>query len=279
MSDVESCGSESSHDISHHVTAPGNEGSNEGHGEFIAVPFLANGYDWRSLVTTTDEATVSVAPDHLPEVGLIEETFVVNRCIFLNLELTNENKQKVKDLLEAHLHSIKRTLKKWVQHYWVEVANSLDIKFGTNFDVTNFSELQAAVRQCKTWDVAKKIVICLYLSFDFCGNYRKKVAKCLLLQFGLKLDERKYLLTEAKECGTRKSRKKRNCFEKLVTQIITEQRKNVNNLAIKTCGVTFTNQRPGDIITVNTELDYRKKRRFYDWMILGQFVSTSLQVL
>jgi hypothetical protein len=238
-------------------------------GEAIFVPFLARGYDWNSLVTSVDKPTICVSPDYLPELGRVSEIYVVNRCKYLNLELTAENKEKVKDTMESHLHNVKTTLKRWLQKYWVDVAHSLNIKFGEGFDVTTYSELQSAVRQCRTAEVAKKIVITYYLSLDLCGNFRKKIAKCLLQQFGLKLEERKSHSSDKTQCGKRKSRKKKNCFEKLVTQIMTEQRKNINNIAVGTCGVTFTAQRAGILITDENEFDFRKKRRFYDWMVMG----------
>jgi hypothetical protein len=251
----------------------GTQGTDVEDGESVVIPFLSNGYDWKRFVTTTSEPNMYVTPDYIPEVGPITEEYVVARCTYLKMELTADNKEQIKDIMEAHQHQIKRTLKQWLQLYWVEVSQHCGIKFGQGNDVTTFAELQSAVRQCRNVDNAKQIVTCLYLSFDFCGNYRKKIAKCLMQQFGLILDEGKRCAPEKKSCGKRKPRKKRNCFEKLVTQIITEQRKNINNLAVKTCGIQFTYQRTGSLISEKNEFDFRKKRRFYTWMLLGEFVS------
>lgn len=245
----------------------------EDRGETITIPFLSKGFDWSKFVTTTSDPYIHVSPYYIPEVGNIEEKYVVARCKYLNTDLTNENKQQVKDILETHQHDMKKSLKSWIQQYWVELCKHLGIKFGDGFDVTTYQELQAAVRQCKSLGVAKKIVTCLYLSFDFCGNYRKKIGRCLLQQYSLILDERCNTDTKVSICDVRKSRKKKNCFEKLVTQILTEQRKNINNLAFKTCGVTFTYQRAGEEITAANERRFRKKRRYYRWMVMGKFVS------
>jgi hypothetical protein len=185
------------------------DGTNGDYGEIVTIPFLAHGFDWKSLVTTTSEPNMYVTPDYIPEVGGIAEKYIVGRCNYLSMELTAENKQHVKDIMEAHQHQMKRTLKQWLQHYWVEVSKHVGIKFGNGNDVTTFSELQSAVRQCRNVGDAKKIVTCLYLSFDFCGNYRKKIGKCLMQQFGLKLDERKQSANETKACGKRKPRKKK----------------------------------------------------------------------
>jgi hypothetical protein len=265
--DSESCGSDGDDPEEEH------EPSVQDKGEVITIPFLKNRYDWGKFVTTTSAPDISVTPDYMPPGGLIEDSYVVARCKYLKMELTSENKVTVRDEIETHLHDMKGKLKTWIQNYWVELSKHVGLQFGEGCDVTTFMELQAAVRQCKCMEVAKKIVTILYLSFDFCGNYRRIIARCLMQQFGLILDEDNRVLTEVSSCGKRKPRKKKNCFEKLVTQMLTEQRKNINNNAFKTCGVTFTYQRAGELINKDNLKNFRKKKRFYSWMVMGDFVS------
>lgn len=110
--------------------------------------------------------------------------------------------------------------------------------------------------------------------FDFCGNYRKKIVKALLKQFNLKVDESTSVaITKVVDCSKRIERKKKNCFEKLVTQILTNERKNINKNAIATIGISWTIQRPGVILTEENDRLFRRPRRFYKWMLMGEFVS------
>ena len=97
------------------------------------------------------------------------------------------------------------------------------------------------------------------MSFDFCDNFRKKISKCLMKQHGFRLEDRKVSALKNTVCTKRTPRKKKDCFEKLVSQILTDQRKNINNMSIVTCGYTFTNQRIGLIINDTNENKHRKK--------------------
>ena len=49
-------------------------------------------------------------------------------------------------------------------------------------------------------------------------------------------------------------------------------------MSIKTCGFSFTSQRNAFLINESNESKHRKKKRFYDWMVLGDYVSYKLYV-
>lgn len=241
----------------------------------MSHPFLQNGYDWEKLVTTArSDSVTTVDPQYLPHNGPVLEKHVVARCKYLSLELTHENKEKVRDFLELHQNRMKQILKVWFHTFWVEQCKHLEITFDSGCDVTNLQEFQIAIQECKSLVNAKKIFMCLYLSFDYCGNFRKKIAKALMKQFGIRLDETTRPSEDIIDCGKRKPRKKKNCIEKLVSQILTNERKNLNKLAENTCGVCFTIIRPGQFLNDENDRKFRQPRRYYTWMINGDFVST-----
>lgn len=162
-------------------------------GTFIKIDILKNGYDWSKLLTTsyeTEDTKLTVTADYLPSTGDIKEKYIVERCNFLKMELTNENKEMVKDYLESHQKALRNTLKEWIQQFWIEICPVLEITFNDGCKITKFEELQTAVRQCKSIGDAKKIAILLYISFDFCPNFRKKIAKLLMKQHGFRLEKK-----------------------------------------------------------------------------------------
>ena len=245
----------------------------EDEGELIHIDILKNGFNWCKYCTTVDvveERLITVSKDYIPVSGGITEKYIVNRCNFLKLELTIENKEKIKDILESHQRVLRNTVKQWIQWFWIEMCIPLGIHYnnGRNM-VSTFAEFQTAIRQLKTREDAKKIAICLYVCFDFCNSFRKKISRNLMKQHGFKLDNRK--VETMTNSNNKKLRKRKDCFEKLVSQILTDQRKNLNNMSIITCGYTFTNQRTN--LNEYNEAKFRTRKKFYDWMILGENVS------
>lgn len=250
-------------------------------GETILIDYLKNGFDWGKYVTTVideEKDPIIVTEDYIPSSGGIKEKYVVSRCKYLELELSKENKEMTHNILESHQRALRSTLKGWIQQFWVEMCPYLNITCNDGCTVENFNDFQTAVRQIKSRDEAKKFSICLYVCFDFCRNFRKKIARCLIKQYGFKVDKKKIVKhSDSKSCSTkRKKRKLKDCFEKLVSQILTDQRKNVNNMSIITCGFSFTSQRSFLDLDETNETKFRKKKKFYDWMVLGDLVSMNM---
>ena len=90
-------------------------------------------------------------------------------------------------------------------------------------------------------------------------------------QHGFRLDNKK--CETMSNANKKRTRKHKDCFENRVSQILTDQRKNLNNMAIITCGYTFTNQRSYLDINEQNESKFRQRKKFYDWMVLGENVS------
>jgi hypothetical protein len=61
---------------------------------------------------------------------------------------------------------------------------------------------------------------------------------------------------------------------RMVTQILTEQRKNFNLQSENSCGLKYTITRHGDALEMAK--GKRVKKKFYSWMIMGNLVSLPL---
>jgi hypothetical protein len=224
-------------------------------GELIDNEALKKGYSWKKLILTQTDALewIDVAENYIPSSGNIKDKYVVNRCNYLGLELTQANKFRTMGVMQSHQYKIRTTLKDWFQRR-------------SGRPVTKFIEFQSAVRQCKTLADAKKLAICLYVSFDFCDAFRRRMAKAVMKEHGLRFDP---LVAEPVAVvpgdPNVKTRRKKTCFEKLVTQILTDQRKNINKMSLATCKLTFTNTRPSGVITDANEKKFRRQKCFYDW--------------
>lgn len=252
-------------------------------GELVEVPFLKKGFPFKKYVTTVTKADkwIAVEENYIPTSTGITDKYVKARCQFLGLELTQENKKNIKDIMGSHQNAMRTTLKEWLQRYWVELCRPLGITYSDSRQsgraVTSFSEFQSAVRQCKSDDEKRKLAICLYVSFDFTDNFRRRIGKALMREHSFQIDHTAVVEdnNESELGGNKKPRRKKDCFERLVSQILNDQRKNINKMAEKTCKYSFTNTRHNGVLNKKNERQFRRKKYYYPWMVLGDGVSTS----
>jgi hypothetical protein len=241
--------------------------------EVIKIAYLKKGYNWRNFITTSEsENPVMVLPDYFPPQSSAKDCHVVARCKYLKIEPTQKNKAMIKGAIDTHQRKMMEKLKDWVQAFWIELCDPLEITHTDGKKVRSWEDLQDAVRQITDRNEAKKFVILFYLAFDFCRDFRKRLGLCLMKQFSIVLDMTRQSDDEAMDPNKNKPRATKDCFERLVTRVLAEQRKNINYLGTKTCGYSFTITRPGNIITEENENDTRSPCIFYTWMVMGRKV-------
>lgn len=256
-------------------------------GEVIQIDYMKKGYSFSKFIdtVTSDDKWIDVGEDYIPTSGDVRESFVVARCDYLGLELTQENKDITKGVMSSHQNLLRNLLKGWIQRFWVELSKPLGITYTDAHrregrPVVTFADFQCAVRQLKTREEAKKIAICMYVVFDFFDNFRKRISRPALKQYGLRLVPSEApvgpVMGNDPTDHTIKYRRKKNCFERLATQMLTDQRKNINRISLASCGYTFTKTRPNGVITDANEKIFRRKKCFYPWMVMGDYVRQHL---
>jgi hypothetical protein len=249
-------------------------------GELLEIDGMKKGFSFSKYVDTVtkDDKWIEVSEDYIPTSGDVKDCYVVARCNYLGLELTLANKDITKGVMTAHQHSLRGTYKEWIQRYWVELCQPLGITYTdlhrrSGRAVSNFNDFQCAVRQIKTEDDAKKIATCLYISFDFIDNFRKRISRAALRQHGLRLVPSEVPVEPPNGNDPAiKFRRKKDCFERLASQMLTDQRKNINRISFSSCRYTFTKTRPTGVINDENEKKVRRKKCFYPWMVMGELV-------
>jgi hypothetical protein len=136
-------------------------------------------------------------------------------------------------------------------------------------------KFQNAIRSVRTRQEGKIICQIIYLSLNFVFNYREQIAIVVLTFCKYKILRRvnmedKYLSLNGNNAS--RTRKKCSFILKLISQMMTDQRKNINDDSRKHCGFTYTKQNPDGDDDARSK-DKQSHLRFYEWMIMGTYVS------
>jgi hypothetical protein len=192
----------------------------------------------------------------------------------------NSNPKKAKDELTKNKHLLQETIKEVLRGFWVDVAKRMNVTYGPQRKlVDTWLKFQNAIRSVSNIQEGKIICEIVYVSLNFVFNYRDQIAKAALAFCKLRIVNSKRAVQAFNGCdnGGRRTRKKRPFIEKLILQMQTDLRKNINEDSRKTSGFTYTKQNPdGD--DGSRLKDKHRHLKFYDWMILGTYVRMAYYV-
>lgn len=141
--------------------------------------------------------------------------------------------------------------------------------------VDNWFEFQNAIRSVSTKEKAKEICQIIYVSLNFIPNFREHIAKAVLASCNYKIlqeNNEDELLSLKKKKNGKRQRKKRSFIHKLISQMTTNLRKNINRVSISSNGIQYTKIIPEDEVEARSK-DKLSHLRFYEWMIVGEYVS------
>jgi hypothetical protein len=128
--------------------------------------------------------------------------------------------------------------------------------------VKDDKSLRLAIQQCQTYNDCKRVLILLYLVFDFLPNYHIDMSTFI---------QRIHNVTILEPPKIGKKRKTQHFLISLISHELNTQRKTLVDHAKATLGLTFQLKRvPG---TFKASDPKRKKRHIYPWMITGDLVS------
>lgn len=140
----------------------------------------------------------------------------------------------------------------------------------------NWLEFQNAIRSVSTKEKAKEICQIIYLSLNFVSKFREHIAKAVLASCNYKIleenNEEDELLSLKKMKNGKRQRKKRSFVYKLISQMTTDLRKSINRMSLSSNGIQYRKLIPeGEVQARST--DKKSHLRFYEWMIVGEYVS------
>ena len=237
-------------------------------GELIQLPFLKRGYNWRQLMPETfmgkkhlDDPT-EIAPDLIQSGEAVTVTDVRKRCRYIGKN-QNDKKHMTKcsEFIEDLIQKMKVTIQVMICKFFMDIATHL--KFGVDSSsgkCETYDDFKIAVENVETKKQQKKVQVIIYLVFDFMLHYQAKVAEIVC--------ERLNVVIVDKE--TKKDKRKTKDFVyKLVTYVVNNQRKTINDVSSASVNLTYTITRWGiHLENAKDKYDGRKKKHFYDWMVI-----------
>lgn len=108
----------------------------------------------------------------------------------------------------------------------------------------------------------------LYLSFDWLPGWNKKLADAIVVKHHLEIIP-----------GPYRKRFSKNFLQKHITDVLNAERKCINNMTLSNSKIIFTITRQGNELAAAQAMAVnvpRRKKFFYPWMVVGDFVSSDL---
>jgi hypothetical protein len=243
-------------------------------GELIQLPFLKRGYNWRQLMPETFmgkkhlDDPIEIAPDLIQSGESLTVTDVRKRCRYIGKNQNNKNHMnKCSEFIEGLVNKMKVTMQVMICKFFMHVATHL--KFGIDSSTgicETYDDFKEAVANVETDKEKKKVQIIIYLVFDFMLHYQTKVAEIVCERLNVVIVDKETKVTKQTK---KKEREKRDFVYKLVTYVVNNQRKNINDISSASANLTYTITRWGiHLDNAKDKYDGRKKKHFYDWMVV-----------
>lgn len=243
--------------------------------------FLRNGYDWSAFYPTHDKecsndissGVILISKYHYNVKKGLCDADLIRRCDYLGWARTRDNYDKCYREITSHIYLFKEQIKNLIQAYFIDLAIKLNFQIQNRYAISNFDDFLSAVRQISNYSDARKVLMIIYLSFDFLPGYRDDLGDAILTHLNFRmLDAIDSENDENEDTESESSVAKHSFMYKLVSKIINEQRKIINNHSINSCGLQYTITR-----TKRQKEEAKGKSRelktFYPWMINGVLVS------
>jgi hypothetical protein len=174
---------------------------------------------------------------------------------------------------------LKERIKAVIRGFWAEIASRVNLTYNGGTKVDSWRAFQNAIRCVRSRQEGKIICEIIYLSLNFVSHYRELIANVVLASCNYKiLNESSAACIGLKSRKGSGTRKKRSFIIKLISQAMTDARKGINLQALNHTGFTYTKTVPEEEVDARSK-DKQNHLRFYDWMIMGEYVSYILYVL
>jgi hypothetical protein len=233
---------------------------------YVDIPSLSSGeYDWFALEDCcgkSNEKKTKYPANLIVMQKEICKQDGINYCSFLNIPCNDENIENCLGKMHGIRHAVTQTIKNLLFLFWIDIGNELGLKINSEGGrkIRSINDLLVAVQTIKGYEEAVIVLTVFYLSFDWLPKYTAKIAEVVYEKHKIKIVE---------ETDRRKNSK--NFVEKLVSEVLNNERKNMNAMSINSNGYSFTITKYKDALFFDK--GNRVKKFVYDWMIMGQMVS------
>ena len=235
------------------------------------MPFLDDGYDWIQLdPPDIYNPVIHVGdPKELPhnlchQSNAITDADARNYCLFLNETPNQAAIMNYKSLIQGFRKNYQEYIYEILYKFWFDIANKLE--FNSNGEeIRDTKQLHLSIAKFQSIDDCKKILIMMYIVFDFVIDFKEKITIMVENKFNI----------QVLQPPTTNDRRTYDFMTKLITQQLTNIRKTFNNELKKLIGIKCTITKGKE----TEEQSARVKQWTYPWMITGKFVSLIIQNL
>lgn len=236
----------------------------------VRLPWLDHGYDWRPHVSDEfdqkKKRNIKKIPhDMFHHANAITLNDGKKYCKFLEIEENETNLKNCVEEITMLRDKYRKFIVDLIYKFWFDIANKIGIAKEQSY-IFDSKMLMHSICSISTLKDCNKLVLLLYIVFDWMGNYQIQI---------IDLMEQKYSIELMKPPTVMGKRRILHCVHLLVTQMVNNERKVLNDAIRKTFGIhillTKFEKKEKKEGTVNKA--FRLKKCIYPWMIRGEFVS------
>lgn len=212
-----------------------------------------------------------ISKNHFPANAAISTYFAIERLKFMDVDQSADNIACAEREINTDRTTLTSYIKSLTLKYFLERCEHHDLKYGrpVRHKCKTIKNMLKSIGHVKDRDGMRPWVYVLYLDWEhplLDSDWKKNVAECALFQA-------KMIIRDEKEDTNV------NCVVRLISQIMSETRKGLNDKAFDDVGYQTTISRTREMVeesNANGEEWRRPKYFFFDWMIVGNGVSIIL---
>jgi hypothetical protein len=211
--------------------------------EIVDLLFMKHGFKWKDLMPKSfyqrkhAKRPDPVAPDLVDSGSSVGIKHLRNRCKYTGTNPTKKTDlDKASDFIQDLLKKMRINIQVIICKFFMSIATYLD--FGVNEKsgiVENYDDFVDAVENVTCDDDKKKVLIIVYLVFDFMKHWQKEVASIVCKRCNIVVVDK-----EKKDSVARY-----DFVYKIVTYVTNQQRKNINIYSAAAVGIRYTIMRWG----------------------------------
>jgi hypothetical protein len=174
-----------------------------GIGTEVTLPFLDDGYDWIQLDPPDiyNEVVHEEDPKELPhdlchQSNATTETHARNYCLFLNETPEPAAITNYKSLITRMKKDYQEYIFELIYKFWFDIANKLEMNRGGE-EIRDTRQLHMSIARFRSIDDCRKVLIMMYIVFDFLHDYHDKIKRMVEKNLTLRSYHHQQLMVNA----------------------------------------------------------------------------------